>query len=565
MCNDSEAQPRMPGGDDGRAWSAGIADAGVPDLLEATPRWRIDRAATQTALQFAFAGSSSGGLFVEALEQARLPASRWDPAGYADDLFLASFVRTCFDGSGRGRSLTATSHLVRLLALPPEDGDSLQLRRGIVAELLESAPLCGALERLHDELVRFRNLVEATSAADRLDPNRRQLEILASFQALIEHMATGFAPATSGLSRLVAFAERVAANEAFRALTDLLRFDDELATVSFKVRIGADGRVRDLKLLSVEESGDNPFVSSPVQRWQAKVELLLRGFRFGDGEVMARLLDAVFDGVRDEFVALVQLLGDIELYLGAMSFRDRAAASGLTVSMPELGAPSSPRRLLGLFNPLLLGAETTPVPCDVTTDRHDTTVLITGPNSGGKTRLLQALGLAQLLAQGGLCVPARAAQMALSSGLLVSLIQTTRVDQTEGRLGVELMRIRSLFERLPVGAIVMLDELCSGTNPSEGEEIFELVLRMLTRLRPQAFITTHFLRFAARLQQERELADLRFLQVALGADQTPTYQFTDGVAATSLAAQAASRLGVTGDQLLALIERRMADAGMPGS
>jgi DNA mismatch repair protein MutS2 len=112
-----------------------------------------------------------------------------------------------------------------------------------------------------------------------------------------------------------------------------------------------------------------------------------------------------------------------------------------------------------------------------------------------------------------------------------------------------------------MGAIVILDELCSGTNPSEGEEIFELVLRMLSRLRPQAFITTHFLHFAARLQRERPIDDLRFLQVVLGPDDQPTYQFADGVAETSLAAQAAARLGVTGDQLLELIERRTTRAG----
>ena len=60
----------------------------------------------------------------------------------------------------------------------------------------------------------------------------------------------------------------------------------------------------------------------------------------------------------------------------------------------------------------------TPVPCDIELDRNDATVLITGPNSGGKTRLLQALGLAQLLAQSGLYVPALSAKMSLAPGLV---------------------------------------------------------------------------------------------------------------------------------------------------
>jgi len=108
-----------------------------------------------------------------------------------------------------------------------------------------------------------------------------------------------------------------------------------------------------------------------------------------------------------------------------------------------------------------------------------------------------------------------------------------------------------------------MDELCSGTNPSEGEEIFELVVRMLTRLKPQALITTHFLAFAARLEHEKKIGDLRFLQVQLGADQRATYQFVPGVARTSLAGQAAARLGVTGEQLMSLIERNIAQAAAP--
>jgi len=274
---------------------------------------------------------------------------------------------------------------------------------------------------------------------------------------------------------------------------------------------------------------------------------------------MARLIDAVFEGLADDIVRFVQLLGDAEFYLGALGFRDIARSAGLDVCLPDLVPPETPRVLRGLFNPLLLSLGTKVVPCDLSLDRHASTTLITGPNSGGKTRLLQTLGLTQLLAQSGLFVPARKAALSLAPALVVSLIQETKADQAEGRLGMELMRIRELFESLPPGAMVILDELCSGTNPSEGEEIFELVIRMLTRLRPQAFITTHFLAFAARLQQEAHIADLRFLQVLLGPDNhEPTYQFGPGVATTSLAGHAAARLGVTGDQLLSLVDRNIA-------
>src|SRR5262249_42071362 len=311
------------------------------------------------------------------------------------------------------------------------------------------------------------------------------------------------------------FGARVRSGEPYASLSDLLRFDERLATLSLKLGIGADGRIRGFEIVSVKEDSDNPFVNSAFRRWLAKAELFFRGYRFSDGEVMARLVDAVFAGIESEIVSLVQLLGDLEFYLGALGFRDRAHAAGLEMCLPDLVEPEAPRKLWGLFNPLLLMSGIQPVPCDLSSERLATTVLVTGPNSGGKTRLLQSIAIAQMLAQSGLFINARAGQVALTSGLVVSLIQENKPDQAEGRLGMELVRIRDLFERLPPGAMVLLDELCSGTNPSEGEEIFELVVGMLSRLAPQAFITTHFLAFAARLEREKKIP-LEFLQVWLG-------------------------------------------------
>jgi len=527
------------------------------DLLHQVPLLRIDAESTDLAIVIAFSGGTSGGLFQEALDKASIAPSTWDPRAYADDLFLARFVSTCLQADIRGKKpVMMTGHLCKLVGSPPADARSVLLRREILSELDDSQSVRGMFEGLYLALTRLRSLLEGTGSTGTWDSNRRQLDILELFKDMVEKMGA-FSSARSELRRLSVFSERVQATESYRALVDLLRYDERLATVSFKMGVGADGRVRRLDLQSVEESTDNQFVGSPVRRWMARLELFARGFKFGEGEVMARLLDAVFEGVRAEFSALVQLLGDLEFYLGALGFIGRSRAAGLEVCFPTMVDPSEELRLFGLFNPLLLGHAMSPVPCDIGLDRIRTTTLITGPNSGGKTRLLQSLAITQLLAQSGLVVPARQAQLAPVPTLVVSLIQESEADQTEGRLGMELMRIRALFERLPPGAMVILDELCSGTNPSEGEEIFELVIRMLEKLSPQAFITTHFLGFAGRLAEKKNIPNLRFLQVALGPSHEPTYQFASGVATTSLASHAAARLGVTGEKLLELIEKNL--------
>jgi DNA mismatch repair protein MutS2 len=101
--------------------------------------------------------------------------------------------------------------------------------------------------------------------------------------------------------------------------------------------------------------------------------------------------------------------------------------------------------------------------------------------------------------------------------------------------------------------VIVLDELCSGTNPSEGEEIFRLVIQLLSELHPQLWLTTHFLQFADRLQDEAAALGLAFLQVELDSAEHPTFRFVPGVAKSSLAGQTAERLGVTWKELGALV------------
>ncbi|HEY5957689.1 MAG TPA: DNA mismatch repair protein [Polyangiaceae bacterium] len=530
-----------------------LVEAGnLPDLLHPTPVCCIDREQTRIALVMAFAGGAAGGLFSEALGRATHAASSWVASAFSHDVFLEEFVAQCLKiRCLRGEPLLSTTHLVRLIAHPPTDLGIGEYRRGILAELTERPELRKQLEELYLLLRRLKTRIEAANGIGKWGAQRRQLDVLQIFKDLVDRMAH------CDLVRLNAYARRVKAGEPYRSLTELLDYDDHLATLDLKVRVASDGSVRGFELVSVQENDNNPFVVSPLRRWLTKLELFVRGYRFSDGEIMARLIDAVFEGIEADLVPLVQLVGDLEFYLGALGFSDLARAAGLSVCLPEFVAPERPRRLIQFYNPLLFAQSAKVVPCDVHVDQSHAIVLVTGPNSGGKTRLLQGLALAQVLAQAGLFIPASAGSISPVPGLVVSLIQETKVDQSEGRLGTELIRIRELFEQLPAGAMVVLDELCSGTNPSEGEEIFELVLRMLSRLRPQTFITTHFLAFAARLERERNISGLRFLQVQIGPNQQPTYAFVPGVASTSLAAQTAARLGVTGDQLQALVERKL--------
>ncbi|MGK4003643.1 DNA mismatch repair protein [Sorangium sp. So ce1036] len=557
----------------------------APDLLSHRPGLRVDARAVKESLAFAFASGAPAGAFDRHIESASLPASSWDPSRFAQHVFLPELIAGCMRFTIDGRTHTPSPALLgRALSQPPSDRDAVELRRDIFRELVGSEALRRDLARAYAAIRGWMDQLETVSISRR-EGSRRRLDILVAAKGAFDALAGGFAGARSGLSRLSAFGAAVRGSEAYRRLADLLAYDEELATLDLRIRVGSDGHVRDLRALSIRENDGNRFYRSPLGRVVTRLVMLWRGYRFSEDELLARHVNGVLEGLEDELVALVQLLGDLEFYLAGLALRDRARAAGLSVCLPELAWPSGPelawpsgpelawpsgpelvgpsgprdgrpgRELRALFNPLLLAGPATIVPCDITADRHDATVIVTGPNSGGKTRLLEALSLAQMLGQAGFFVPAAEARLSPCHGLFVSLIEQAQADQSEGRLGTELMRIRALFEAMQVGDMVVLDELCSGTNPSEGEEIFQLVISLLAELRPQAFITTHFLELAARLERERPVDRLVFLQVELDAQQWPTYQFVPGVARSSLAQRTAARLGVTREELVALVER----------
>jgi DNA mismatch repair protein MutS2 len=525
----------------------------VPDLLSADARTRVDLDALHQALAFAFAAGSTQEPFDDVLARASLPVSSWKRSGFERDLYVDELVASCFAVHvGGRRHPTSVRYLGRVVSEPPSDPRDVELRRATLAELIASPSARGELEAVYVAFVRLRRLL----CSERQPSQRvRRVEILRAARAVFELCASSFVTSTSALSRMRDFGAAVVAGDGHRRVAAFLDHDEQMGSLDLRVRVGADGEVRALEIVKVHEDSGSPFYVSPLRRFLARVALFFRGYRASSDGVVERLLSDVFAGIEDDVAILFQLVGDIELYLGALGFRDRALEKGLAVCLPSRESAGAALRLEGLFNPLLLAAGITPVPCSVQVSAG-ALVVVTGPNSGGKTRLLQAVAITQLLSDAGLFAPARAAAIPRASGLFASLYEEARADQPEGHLGMELLRIKRLFEELDAGALVVIDELCSGTNPSEGEEIARLVLSLLPELGVRGFVTTHLLDFAARLAKETATSSLEFLQVELGAGERPTYAFTSGVAVTSLAHRTAARLGVTREELLERIAQR---------
>lgn len=532
----------------------------IPDLLNRAPFLGIDREALSELLGLAILGREIGTEFHDLMAEAETPPTTWRPEFFEQDLFIDRLIAESFEIALDGvRYPINERFLRRALSAAPTDLETIEFRQSILREMDEDEEVLASAQGLYRELFALLSLHRTPRYHRIVDTAAHNLDILKQSRLVIDLMHDRFASARSGLRRLHEGAAAIHETEEYKTLAALLDYEDRLARLNLDISLGGDGRIRRVEVRSLDECSGNRFWTRPVKRFLDRLRLGIGGYSMTNRELLNRVIERVYVSLSPALIPLIQMLGQLELYLAVRALRDRAAGRGLAMCIPEIlpDRDAGPALLCeDLWNPLLLHQEQAPVPCTVNAAGNVPITVVTGPNSGGKTRLIQAIALAQLLAQSGLYAPCSRGRLRVQNGLFVSLIERESADQVEGRLGRELVRIRTLFEEMEHGSMVILDELCSGTNPSEGIEVFTLVLQLLRRVDPVAYVTTHFLDHARSLEQNHHELGLEFLQVELDGDRRSTYQFNDGVARTSLAALTAERLGVTFENLSTAVDGR---------
>ena len=528
----------------------------LPDLLHHRPHAAADDQFLLELLEMAFLGSNESRGIDEEFGQIPLPDPTWNPDFFVKDLFLEDFLQHLSQLEIDGRNYPIhKAFVLRVLSQPPVDLETIHFRQAILRELEADESILARVTTLYTELVSLLDQLKSTYTQTLLDTTLLRLDTLRQFHNVVGYMVNEFIEAQSGLHLLHEVGIEIQASPEYETLDSLLDYEDNYSRLELRIRVGADGRIRNLEIEDFTGNEGNRFYLAPWRRWLEMVRLRWQGTTFTQRELVNRVIVDVYRRIAPAFSTLVQVLGHLEVYMVTRAFAADARAAGLGTCLADI-KPGTSIVLNDLFNPLLLQTQGPPVPCAVMPESNEAVTVVTGPNSGGKTRLLQALGLAQLLGQSGLYVPASKARLPMSNSMFASLVHQDAADLQEGRLGTELLRIRTLFQGVEPGPMILIDELCSGTNPSEAAEIISMVLRLLRKLSPHAFITTHFLDIAQNLEDEPPIGDLEFLQVEIDETQSSTFQFNSGVATTSLAVGTARRLGVDFERLSTAIDKR---------
>jgi DNA mismatch repair ATPase MutS len=460
------------------------------------------------------------------------------PPSHADDLRRDLELTTVFDAMARGdRFLRPLVEEVVLASLV--DPGEIRYRQDVLRDCLEQPATVRALYALAIaglETKKRAYLFWALDSPDALmSKSLRILELLAEvlrrLRAFADEHAAGFV--SEGFTRLFATLRH--------ELDDvyLSELDGHLRELSFRrgalisAELGRANRGTRYALRRPNERGFLERVTSGRRTTysfsvpardengaKALADVRGRGIRFA-ANALAQSSDHIL-----AFFALLR--AELGFYVGCLNLHEQLLERGGPACFPE-PAPVGLRRLRarGLYDAALsfhLGSRV--VGNDIEADGKRL-IVITGANQGGKSTLLRSAGLAQLLMQAGMFVPAELFEASVARGVFTHFRREEDETMTRGKLDEELSRMSAIADVITPGCLLLCNESFASTNEREGAEIARQVIHALLEAGVDVAYVTHLYDLADGLCRERLPAAL-FLRAERLPDGRRTFRLSPG-------------------------------------
>lgn len=251
---------------------------------------------------------------------------------------------------------------------------------------------------------------------------------------------------------------------------------------------------------------------------------------------IARILRFLSDYVRKNLDSLsnnVKILAEIDLVFAKAKFaRDLDATEPILDKFTDLKAARHP-----LINSNAV------IPIDIKIGENFSMLLVTGPNTGGKTVSMKTLGLLALMTQSGLYIPAAfGSKIAVFTNIFADIGDEQSIEQSLSTFSAHMKKIVAILDEVTPNDLVLLDEIGAGTDPDEGAALAMSILERLLQIGAATIATTHYseLKTFAYSTEKIENACVEFNSDTL----QPTYRLLIGIPGASNAFSISQRLGL---------------------
>ena len=386
-----------------------------------------------------------------------------------------------------------------------QDGDREDNLGVIARELPACADIAADIFKIFDHEGKFRDLPEFREIRKRIRNLQKDLETISS---------------------------RYAKNEEFRRMLQSAIPSQRDGRMVLAVKANYRGRIRGI-VHEVSSSGQTIFVE-PEEVVEKNNDLLIENRRL-DAEIRRVL--------RELTVSIAARREDLDIYhkgiLNLETIRARARYSYETKGTFAESNDSEELILRQARHPLL-GSKA--VPLDLFMARGIRTVIITGPNTGGKTVALKTLGLLAMMNQFGLALPVKeGTRLPVFDGVYADIGDEQSLSQSLSTFSAHMTNISDIISRSTDHSLVLLDELGSGTDPEEGSAIAMAILDHFIEAKTSLIVTTHhgILKNYGYTRGGVENASMEFDLNTL----SPTFRIVMGIPGESRAVDIAYRNG----------------------
>ncbi|KWX87589.1 recombination and DNA strand exchange inhibitor protein [Paenibacillus riograndensis] len=252
-------------------------------------------------------------------------------------------------------------------------------------------------------------------------------------------------------------------------------------------------------------------------------------------EIILHRLTALVGDIAEEMAYDVDILGELDFI-----FAKARLARDMKATQPRMNDRGYLKLRKGR-HPLIPAEQV--VPLDVELGNQYSSIIVTGPNTGGKTVTLKTIGLLSLMSMSGLFIPAEeGSQMCVFDAIYADIGDEQSIEQSLSTFSSHMTNIISILRRMTPKSLILLDEVGAGTDPAEGSALAIAILENIHRTECRMVATTHYSELKAYAYERKGVinASMEFDVQTL----SPTYRLLVGVPGRSNAFAIAERLGL---------------------